>query len=402
MAAIFAETAPTGRRLTIRRVTPSTAGWSASAREVLRLRVHELRAAGVPILQAAAAAGIAWAIAHGLLDHPRPFFAPIAALIVLGLAPGLRSRRALEMVIGVALGIAVGDLLIAAIGSGAAQIALVALLAMAAAVLLGGGPLVVSQAATSGVLVAALPSSQAIPTRFVDALVGGTVGLAVFAAVPRNPLRTVQRATHPLFVELREVLEGIAAALAAGDRAAAERLLVRARATSDQSGRLRQAVEQARETVRLAPTYWRSRDDVARYAEAAPHVDLAVRNVRVLARAALSAVETSATVSPGVPDALRDLATGAERLEHELEHGRGASEAIEAALAAAARATLALEGNTSIPVTVIVGQVRSTAVDLLRALGIDRSEAVGHVRAAARMSAEDVDGARDDKREDRE
>src|SRR5580765_7228646 len=163
MAAIFAETAPTGRRLTIRRVSPSTAGWSASAREVLRLRVHELGSAGVPILQAGAAAGIAWAIAHGLLGHPRPFFAPIAALIVLGLAPGLPSRRALEMVIGVALGIAVGDLLIAAIGSGAAQIARVALLAMAAAVLLGGGPLVVSQAATSGVLVAALPSSQAVP-----------------------------------------------------------------------------------------------------------------------------------------------------------------------------------------------------------------------------------------------
>ena len=119
--------------------------------------------------------------------------------------------------------------------------------------------------------------------------------------MPRNPLRAVQRATQPLFAELREVLEGIAAALAAGDRAAAERLLVRARATSDQSGRLRQAVEQARETVRLAPTYWRSRDDVARYAEAAPHVDLAVRNVRVLARAALSVVETSATVPPGVP-----------------------------------------------------------------------------------------------------
>ena len=198
------------------------------------------------------------------------------------------------------------------------------------------------------------------------------------------------------------MLEGIAAALAAGDRAAAERLLVRARATSDQSGRLRQAVEQARETVRLAPTYWRSRDDVARYAEAAPHVDLAVRNVRVLARAALSVVETSATVPPGVPAALRDLAIAVERLEHELAHGRGASEAIEAALTAAGRATRALGGNTSIPVTVIVGQVRSTAVDLLRALGIDRSEAVEHVRAAARMSAEDVDGPRDDEREDRE
>ena len=36
------------------------------------------------------------------------------------------------------------------------------------------------------------------------------------------------------------------------------------------------------------------------------------------------------------------------------------------------------------PVGVIVGQIRSTAVDLLRALGIERDEAVEHVRAAAR------------------
>ena len=32
----------------------------------------------------------------------------------------------------------------------------------------------------------------------------------------------------------------------------------------------------------------------------------------------------------------------------------------------------------------IVGQIRSTAVDLMRALGIERSEAVEHVRAAAK------------------
>ena len=187
--------------------------WRERAGGVLRLRVHELRAAGIPVLQAAAAAGIAWAIAHDVLDHARPFFAPIAATIVLGLAPGRRSRRAVEMVIGVALGIAVGDLLIAAIGSGAAQIALVVLLAMTAAILLGGGPLVVSQAATSAVLVAALPSSHAVPTRFVDALVGGLVGLAVLVAVPRNPLTVVRRITRPLFAELRSVLEGIAVAL---------------------------------------------------------------------------------------------------------------------------------------------------------------------------------------------
>ncbi len=155
---------------------------------------------------------------------------------------------------------------------------------MAAAVLLGGGPLVVSQAATSGVLVAALPSTNAIPTRLVDALVGGAVGLAVLVAVPRNPLTTVRRTTRPLFGELAGVLEAIA---------------------------------------------------------------------------------------PGLPLSVRGLAEGVRDLERELDEGRGAA----------------------LPVSVIVGQVRSTAVDLLRALGIERLETVEHVRAAARrLSAEERGG----------
>jgi Fusaric acid resistance protein-like len=72
---------------------------------------------------------------HG---HPRPFFAPIAAVVSLNGAR--RLRRAVELVVGVSVGVGVGDLLIAAIGSGAWQISLVVALAMAAAVWLDGGP----------------------------------------------------------------------------------------------------------------------------------------------------------------------------------------------------------------------------------------------------------------------
>jgi len=71
-------------------------------------------------------------------------------------------------------------------------------------------------------------------------------------------------------------------------------------------------------------------------------------------------------------------------LERELAEGRGAADAIEAVLDAAGRATLALDESPALPVSVIVGVIRSTAVDVLRALGIDRDEALEHVRAAAR------------------
>ena len=180
------------------------------------------------------------------------------------------------------------------------------------------------------------------------------------------------------------MLDGIAASLATGDRAAAERALGRARATSELAVRFQQELELARETTRIAPTHWRSRGDVERYAEAAPHLALAVRNVRVLARHSLAAVETGVTVPPGLPAAARGLARGVRSLERELEEGRGAADAIEAVLDAAGRATLALDESPALPVSVIVGVIRSTAVDVLRALGIDRDEALEHVRAAAR------------------
>jgi hypothetical protein len=53
------------------------------------------------------------------------------------------------------------------------------------------------------------------------------------------------------------------------------------------------------------------------------------------------------------------------------------------ALRAAARATRVLEGTANLSVSVIVGQVRSTATDLLAATGLEADEAADLVRHAA-------------------
>ena len=67
---------------------------------------------------------------------------------------------------------------------------------MTASILLGGGPLIASQAASSAVLVATVrtPGGGLVPTRFVDALVGGVVGIAVLALVPHDPAAIARRA----------------------------------------------------------------------------------------------------------------------------------------------------------------------------------------------------------------
>ena len=109
-----------------------------------------------PILQSAVAASLAWLVATELVGHAAPFFAPISAVITLGLTVGERRARAVELGLGVAVGIAIADLLVALIGTGAWQIGVVVALAMFGATLVGGGPLLASQAAASAVLVATL------------------------------------------------------------------------------------------------------------------------------------------------------------------------------------------------------------------------------------------------------
>jgi hypothetical protein len=100
--------------------------------------------AGVwPILQTAVGASLAWFLASAVLGHGQPFFAAIAAVISSGVVVGQEGRRAIELVFGVACGLAVADLLVLAIGTGTVQIGIVVALAMAAAVMLGGGMLLI-------------------------------------------------------------------------------------------------------------------------------------------------------------------------------------------------------------------------------------------------------------------
>src|SRR5829696_9568583 len=102
-----------------------------------RGRTERLRHAGRAIVQATLAATIAWLVATEVVGHLRPFFAPVAAMITLGLTQGERGRRAVEVVLGVTLGIAVADLLVIELGSGRWQLGVVIAISMTVALLLG-------------------------------------------------------------------------------------------------------------------------------------------------------------------------------------------------------------------------------------------------------------------------
>jgi uncharacterized membrane protein YgaE (UPF0421/DUF939 family) len=337
------------------------------------------------------ASGVAWVIATEVLGHGQPFFAPVSAIITLGLTMSQRGRRAVEIALGVALGIAVGDLLVLGIGVGPAQLALVVMLAMAIALFLGSGQLLATQAAVSAALVATLqpPTANGVTfTRFLDALVGGSVALIVSGLVlPANPVAMVRRAARPLLEELAYTLDDIAAAIVERDRELADRALLRARAIDELSDLFAEAVSVSRETTRYSPSRRRHRGRVEDYADAAGRIDLAVRNVRVLARGMIRAVRLNENVPPETADAVRHLSRAVRGFADALENPDRVADVRAAALEAAATASQVLENTGNLSVSVIVGQVRSTATDLLAATGMSADEAAEAVQEAVHEAA---------------
>ncbi len=345
------------------------------SRTSMRTRWTRVRVSWRTLVQAAVAVGVAWTVSKLVWGHDTPFFAPIAAVIALGQSYHERTRRAVELVLAVTLGLAVADVLAFEIGTGVIQMSVGVFIAMGLGLFFGSSPLFVNQVAVSTVLVFTIspPSHGLTFARALDALTGGVVALVVAAVVlPADPLQLVRDAARPLLDELAATIEDIARALRARDSEAAELALVRARAIDAPA--LASAARESRETIRLSPARRRALSTVEFYVNAAQRIDLAVRNVRVLARGAMRALGLDENVPPDVADALGELAAAVRAFEGELDEVRGH------AVRAAASATRVLEGTTNLSVSVIVGQIRSTATDLLTGTGLSYEEAVDAIR----------------------
>src|SRR5262249_57879598 len=91
----------------------------SSANKAARAGLKRLREVWFPLVQTSVAAGLSWYLAHDVLDHPQPFFAPIAAAVSLSISNVLRAQRAIQMMFGVTLRIGLGSLVQALLGPGA-------------------------------------------------------------------------------------------------------------------------------------------------------------------------------------------------------------------------------------------------------------------------------------------
>ena len=365
---------------------PQLTTLAEASRRTLRDRAQRVRANLFIAGQGGLAAGLAWFVAADVLRHQQPFFAPISALIVIGTLVGQRARRAFELVLGVALGIAVGDTLIYVIGVGSLQLALVVALAIIAVVFLGGGGMMMSQAASSAVLVATLapPSGGVYYQRFFDALIGGVMGLVVVTLLlPLNPLRAVARAADPALRTLCAALDLDHEALGQRDSSRALRALDDLRAGEAAQAHFRDVLPVGRETVTLAPVHWRARGSLAQYVDAAVHIDRVWRNARVMSRRVAYLLDDGEPAPPEMVVSVQRLAEGVAALRRDLAAGIEPIQTREHALSAVRAAGKAYQSHLDLSGNAVVAQVRSAATDLLRAAGVGHGDADRLIRRAA-------------------
>ncbi len=352
------------------------------ARRGLEVRVQRLQRYGWHVAQCAVAASVAWLIAREVLGHPMPFFAPVAAIVSLGLSYGQRLRRGLEVTIGVALGVLIGDVFALLFGRGAWQLLVVVAIAMTIAVLLDASPLTITQAGTQAAIVTTLAAAPSAGLgRWLDAVCGGLVALVAAAVVPGQPLRRPRLAAAGIARELSTWLTDAATAGRDGDLGLAYRTLDRARGSEPAMDDLRTAAREAVDVARSSPWRRRHRSDMSSVGDMAVPLDRALRNGRVLLRRVVVVVRRGERLPAGTAQVLDGLAQALTTINRELTEQRSPERALTQ-LDVVARLSAQVPTGSSLSADVVLAQARSVVVDLLQVSGMTQDGAEQRVRAA--------------------
>jgi uncharacterized membrane protein YgaE (UPF0421/DUF939 family) len=353
--------------------------WMHRGRTSSRARLVRWRSKRWAIAQCAAAAGVAWFVAHDLLGHQAPLFASIAAVVSLGTSYGQRLRRVAEVTIGVAIGVLLGDLLVQWLGSGAWQIALIVGLAMSAALLLDGSQLFVNQAAVQSIFVATLvPTSGAALLRWTDALVGGGVALVAATAVPAAPLRRPRERAAVAIRKIAHLLRAAGDVMLEADAVHGMAVLAEARSTDGLIRELQAAADEGMAVVASSPFRVRHKPTVRHMADLVEPLDRALRSTRVLIRQVAVSAYRGRAVPASYATLAFDLADASDVLAEELVRARGTTDFAEAArpaLLALGEASGAVERSSEMTAEGILLQLRSVIVDLLQLTGMGQFEA---------------------------
>ncbi|GAA1943503.1 FUSC family protein [Microbacterium aquimaris] len=259
-------------------------GWRAQLDP--RPRLRRLRESANAILQIVVAATVAYSFAHEVLGHPAPLIAATVTVSSLGLVRDARPRRVLQTVLGMLVGILVAELIAMVAGSGWWQLSLALALTMTVARLLSSHAGFTIAAAIQAIIVIVVPA-EAPFLRLIDGVVGGVAALAVTALIPRNPHKAERRDAAALFAATGKTMDTLVQALRRGDRLRAERGLQRARALQRHVDRWSDSLDSGLSIARISPFLRRARSELQRHEGVKQAMDLATRNLRVVARRAV-------------------------------------------------------------------------------------------------------------------
>ncbi|QGU08388.1 hypothetical protein COCCU_12440 [Corynebacterium occultum] len=367
---------PKRRIGTLERLRDIDDSLQARARRVFKRRLS--------VLQGALAAGSAYWVAQNIFGHEQPFFAPIAAVIILGLTGGERLKRAVELSLGCAVGVGLGDLLISFIGSGGWQIAVVVGVSLLVASFLSKAPLVSNQVAIGSILIATImpPGSSDGFDRMFDALIGGVTAIIIIAIIPTSPLKAGRHEVSKVLGIVASVLEDVAIAIRERDTKALNEVLSAVRGTQQDINIMLAATKTGRESSTVSPLLWSEKRRVRSLERILTPVDNTIRNVRVLARRALVLTEDNDSVAEEQLLIIEELADIAHALAGVYERNTMVTEAIEIPelvqrlRGLGARAEISVAEGKVLSAQVVLAQSRSIIVDLLQVCGMSRESAV--------------------------
>lgn len=347
-------------------------GWRA--RLSPRRRIERVRESAGAVAQIVIAATAAFAFAHYVLGHAAPLLAATVTVSSLGLVRDARPRRVLETVIGMIVGILVAELIVLIAGIGWWQLAITLAVSLVVARFLNDQPGFAIAAAIQAAIVMVIPESVPF-LRLVDGIVGGVAALLVTALVPRSPLRQVAQEGAVVLAAFDDAVLTLVQALRAGDRRRAERGLEKARALQGPLDAWRESIESGAAIARISPFLHRQHSEFDRQERVRTHLDLATRNLRVIARRVVYLCDDGAP-RPVAADLLGELAAAARLLPDVLVDISDEPVAREAVRSVATRldpAALAA-GRSSVDQN-LIGAFRPLAVDLMTAAGMTAADA---------------------------
>lgn len=364
--------------------SPTTRGrfdlrrWGVFLAAQFRQGVRRMQGSLVPILQAALAASLAWLIAEQLLGRTNPMFAPIAAFVCLGFKIDRVPRKVAELGVGATVGVLIGEVFASTVQVGWWQVGLALVVGSLAGRFLDRGDLTTIQGGVNAVVVLGMSWWQAVTGgvtgRWIDAIVGAGVAFVFAALLPRHPTSRPRRYARNTLSELATLIDMVGRGLSAGDTEQLSDSRGQRRAVGELAADWEETLTTAREVVRVNPSLWGQRAEVAELSRLFRLTTRAQRPTYMLARQGLSMVEEVGPL-PEIGTLLVRIARAAHALAGSVGQWNRPALARSILLEVAAEAAPSGLGGEDWRPVALMSLVRALVVDMLQLTGLSREQA---------------------------